>query len=165
MAIGSANIITRDIWGEFVHAGTAESKQLKETSIAKVFALLMVIAALVFVIAIPLPYVIQFQLLGGIWVIQTLPAVGLSLFMRRWLSGGSLLVGWAVGMIVGTWMVASLGFASSVYPLHLFGITIPCYIALASGVLNLIVAMALTPVFRIAEAGLDQTVEADYAAE
>lgn len=165
MAIGSANIITRDIWGEFVHSGTAESRQMTETTIAKAFALLMVVAALIFVIAIPLRYVIQFQLLGGIWVIQTLPAVALSLFMRRWLSGGSLFIGWLVGIVVGTWMVASLGFTASVYPLHILAVTIPCYIALVSGVLNLIVAIVLTPFFRTAEAGLDETAIADYAAE
>ena len=165
MAIGSANIITRDIWGEFVHSGTAESRQASETSIAKIFALLMVVAALVFVMAIPLQYVIQFQLLGGIWVIQTLPAVGMSLFLRRRLTAGGLLVGWLVGVVSGTWMVASLGFTASVYPLHLFGITIPCYIALSSGLLNLIISMILTPLFRASETGHDETAVADYAAE
>jgi solute:Na+ symporter, SSS family len=165
MAIGSANIITRDIWGEFVHAGTSESKQIKETTIAKVFALLMVVAALFFVIAIPLQYVVQFQLLGGIWVIQTFPAVAMSLFVRRWLTGWGVLVGWLVGMVVGTWMVASLGFTASVYPLQIFGITIPCYVAVASGILNLVVAIVLTPIFRAAEAGSDETALADYAAE
>jgi len=164
MAIGSANIITRDIWGEFVHAGTEESRQLRETSIAKIFALLMVVAALVFVIAIPLQYVVQFQLLGGIWVVQTFPAVALSLFARRWLTGWGLFIGWLVGLLTGTWMVASLGFTASVYPLHLFGITIPCYIAFASGLLNLVVALVLTPLFRNAEAGADETELADYAA-
>ena len=165
MAIGSANIITRDIWGEFVHSGTEEAKYLKETSIAKVFALLMVVAALIFVIAIPLQYVIQFQLLGGIWVIQTFPSVAMSLFVRRWLTGRGLFVGWLVGMVTGTWMVASLGFTASVYPLHIFGITIPCYIALASGILNLVVALILTPFFKAAEVGLDETAIADYAAQ
>ena len=165
MAIGSANIIARDIWGEFVHSGTEELKQIKETSIAKIFALLMVAAALVFVIAIPLQYIIQFQLLGGIWVIQTFPSVAMSLFVRRWLTGRGLLVGWVVGMATGTWMVASLGFTASVYPLHIFGITIPCYIALASGILNLVVAVVLTPFFKAAEVGLDETAVADYAAQ
>jgi SSS family solute:Na+ symporter len=165
MAIGSANIITRDIWGEFVHSGSDELRQNRETSIAKIFALLMVAAALIFVVAIPLQYVIQFQLLGGIWVIQTFPAVALSLFARSWLTGWSLLVGWLVGMVVGTWMVASLGFAGSVFPIHIFGITIPCYIALASGALNLLVAVALAPLFRAAEVGADETLAADYAAE
>jgi SSS family solute:Na+ symporter len=165
MAIGSANIITRDIWGEFVHSGTAEARQIKETSIAKVFALLMVGAALIFVIAIPLQYVIQFQLLGGIWVIQTFPSVAMSLFVRQWLTGRGLFVGWLVGMVTGTWMVASLGFTASVYPLHIFGVTIPCYIALASGILNLVVALVLTPFFKAAEAGMDQTAVADYAAQ
>jgi SSS family solute:Na+ symporter len=37
--------------------------------------------ALVFIIFVPLQYAIQLQLLGGIWIIQTLPSV-LSAFTR-----------------------------------------------------------------------------------
>ena len=45
---------------------------------------------------------INFQLLGGIWILQTLPAIVLGLY-TRWLHRWALLAGWAVGMVYGTW--------------------------------------------------------------
>ena len=81
-------------------------------------------------------YAIQLQLLGGIWIIQTLPAVLMGLY-TRWLNPWALLAGWASGIAAGTAMAASLDFKGSIYALHLFGVTIPCYAALSSLVLNL----------------------------
>ncbi|MBU6437498.1 MAG: sodium:solute symporter, partial [Betaproteobacteria bacterium] len=94
---------------------------------------------LLFVVGVPSQYAIQLQLLGGIWIIQTLPAVVLGLYLR-WLEPKSLLLGWAVGIGWGTWAAWSLHFAGSVYPLHVGGITVPGYIALYAVVLNGVVA-------------------------
>jgi SSS family solute:Na+ symporter len=44
-------------------------------------------------------------------------------------------------------MAATQGFATSIYPLAIFGITLPGYAALYSVVLNLLVVFALSPVF------------------
>ncbi|MDQ0753929.1 hypothetical protein QF034_008160 [Streptomyces africanus] len=41
------------------------------------------------------------QLLGGIWILQTFPALVGGLF-TRWFHRSALLAGWAVGMIYGT---------------------------------------------------------------
>ncbi len=65
----------------------------------------------------PTEYAIELQLLGGVWIIQTLPAVVLGLF-TRWFHGRALTAGWLAGMIAGTAMVASLHFTSSTYALH-----------------------------------------------
>jgi len=62
-----------------------------------------------------------------------------------------------MGIVVGTAMVASLGFSTSVFPIVIDGLTIPCYAALASLVVNLIVTVVLTWLFNIARATLVAT--------
>ena len=57
--------------------------------------------ALVFVLSLDKQNAINFQLLGGIWILQTFPAIVFSLY-TRWFHRWALLVGWAVGMVYGT---------------------------------------------------------------
>jgi len=47
------------------------------------------------IIFLPHEYAIQMQLLGGIWIIHTFPAVIFGLY-TRWLNSKALLIGWAV---------------------------------------------------------------------
>lgn len=65
------------------------------------------VGALAFILFLPKKYAIQLQLLGGAWIIQTLPAVVLGLY-TRWLHRHALLIGWMVGIVAGTAIVASL---------------------------------------------------------
>jgi solute:Na+ symporter, SSS family len=58
-----------------------------------------------------------------------------------------LLLGWAAGTAIGTYMAAMQDFTSSVYPLQVGNLTIPGYAALYSVLANFLVAAALTPVF------------------
>jgi SSS family solute:Na+ symporter len=112
---------------------------------------------------LPMDYAIQLQLLGGVWIIQTVPAVVGGLF-TRWFYGSALTLGWLAGMASGTAMVASLKFATSTYPLKLGGVTIPGYAALYSLILNLLVATVITIALRAT--GIrqppDQTSPEDY---
>ena len=61
-------------------------------------------------------------------------------------------------------MAASVNFAP-VYPLHIFGTTVPCYIALASLVVNVVVAVVLSLVLNAVSSDRhkDVTVAGDYA--
>ncbi len=61
---------------------------------------------MVFILFVPTQYAIQLQLLGGIWIIQTLPSVMLGAY-TRWFNSWALLVGWAVGTFAGTAMAVS----------------------------------------------------------
>jgi solute:Na+ symporter, SSS family len=79
--------------------------------------------ALVFIIFVPTQYAIYLQLLGGIWTIQTLPAVILGAY-TRWFNDLALLVGWTVGIVVGTAMAAAVKLTPT-YPLQLAGYTFP----------------------------------------
>jgi solute:Na+ symporter, SSS family len=92
-----------------------------------------------------------------------LPAVLIGLY-TRWFNDWALLIGWLVGTVVGTWMAAVMNFTAT-YPLALAGWIFPGYAALYSVILNLVVAVVLTPVFNlIASKASDQTVAADYHA-
>jgi len=104
------------------------------------------VGAVAFILAIPQDYAIQLQLLGGIWMIQLLPPIVLGLYTRGF-NPITLLLGWIAGTAIGTYMAATQGFASSVYPLAIFGVTVPGYAALYSVVINLIVAVVLSPLF------------------
>src|SRR5262249_14184666 len=122
----------------------------QESNIAKLTSLVVKFGALIFIIFLPIPYAINLQLLGGVWIIQTLPAIVIGLY-TRWLHRWALLIGWAVGMIAGTAMAVSVGFAS-IYPLQIAGSTIPGYAALYAFILNMVVSVVLTYVFNAASA-------------
>jgi SSS family solute:Na+ symporter len=160
MSIAAANLFTRNIYREFFH-GAASDRQ--EAQMAKWASLVVKLGALVFILFVPTQYAIQLQLLGGIWIIQTLPSVIVSLY-TRWLNAWALLVGWAAGTVVGTWLSASVNIGA-VYPFQIGGFTFPCYIALATVVLNLLIAVGLTPVFNAIAAKKpdDETLASDYA--
>lgn len=144
MSIAVANLFTRNVYKEFIAPDcTAEA----EARMAKIVSLVAKIGALVFVLELEQRLAIQLQLLGGIWIIQTLPAIFFGLY-TRWFDPRALLAGWAVGIGTGTWMAWSLAFKTSTWPLTLFGVTMPGYAALYTVILNLAVAAVLTLVFR-----------------
>ncbi len=160
MSIACANLFTRNIWREYVSPGASAER---ECQVAKIVSLVVKLGALFFIIFLPQQYAIQLQLLGGIWIIQTLPSVIIGLYTRR-LHPYALLAGWACGLIAGTAMAASLDFKSSTYVLHLFGLAVPCYAALSSLLLNIAVSAALSVVFNMFGAVRhDETAAEDYA--
>jgi SSS family solute:Na+ symporter len=161
MSIACANIFTRNIYREFLNPSASDAQ---ESQVAKIVSLVVKAGALVFIIFVPVPYAIQFQLLGGIWMIQTLPAVIVGLY-TRFLNGYALLAGWLVGTALGTWMAYTLDFKGAVYAINVMGLTIPGYAALYSVIANLVVAIVLSPVFNAlaSDRHKDATVREDYA--
>jgi len=160
MAIACGNLFTRNIYKDFINPNCTPQA---EARMAKFIAFAAKLGALFFVLEMQTAYAIQLQLLGGIWICQTVPAVLLALYVR--LDPRALLAGWATGVGLGTWMVASLAFKSSTYPLHIFGLTIPCYAAVSALLANLAVSWVLTLILRATVGGeeKDETVAADYA--
>jgi SSS family solute:Na+ symporter len=141
MSIACANLFTRNLYKEFLRPDCSEAD---EARIAKIISLVVKIGAVVFILAIPQAYAIQLQLLGGIWIIQLLPPILLGLYTRAF-NALALLIGWAAGTAIGTYMAATQGFTSSVYPLEIFGVTVPGYAALYSVLINLLICAALSP--------------------
>ncbi len=159
MAIASGNLFTRNIYKAFI-APDCSDKQ--EARAAKLASLAVKLFALAFVLVFPTKAAIQLQLLGGVWICQTLPSVLLALY-TRWFHPAGLLAGWLAGTISGSIMAWQLGLASNVYPLHLFGVTIPAYAAVLALLFNIVVTVLVTLVMNaVSPDKTDETVPSDY---
>ena len=163
MSIAAANLFTRNIYRQFVRPDCSAQQ---EAAIAKVVSLVVKLGALFFVVGIPLQFSIYLQLLGGIWILQTVPAVVAGLY-TRWFHRTGLVLGWLVGMVVGTWMAGTTHFSSSVYALHLGGAAVGGYAGMWALIVNLVVAVVLTVVLHALKvsAGRDETTAAEYLME
>ena len=141
MSIATANLFTRNIYGELLHRSffSAAMTGGQEAATAKLISLAIKLGALAFVLLVRAQFAIELQLLGGVWILQVLPAVVGGLF-SRFFHGPGLLWGWLAGMAAGTAMTASLGLRSSIFPLHFGGHVYGVYAALPALVLNLAVA-------------------------
>jgi SSS family solute:Na+ symporter len=159
MSIAAANLFTRNIYKEYLRP---EASHADEARVAKIMSLVVKLGALAFILFVPTQYAINLQLLGGVWIIQTLPTVIIGLY-TRWLHRWALAGGWLLGMGLGTWMAVSQQFKPA-YPLHLGGYTVPGYTALYAVILNLAVAVALTLLLRAmkVDGGADSTSPTDY---
>ncbi|WP_235609269.1 SLC5/6 family protein, partial [Frankia casuarinae] len=157
MSVAVAMLFVRNVYVEYFHPTATPKHQVR---VARGVSLVTKIGAFAFVLGLRDQDAIDLQLLGGVWILQTFPAVGIGLF-STWLHRGALLAGWAVGMAAGTCLVTS-GEFSAVVNLHLFGASVPLYTALLALGLNLAVATALTPVLhRVGVARSSRTSQVD----
>ena len=162
MSIAAANLYTRNIHREFINK-TPTDRQ--EAQMAKWVSLIVKAGALAFIVFVPTQYAIQLQLLGGIWIIQTLPTVMFGAY-TRWFNAWALLLGWAAGTLLGTMMAVHVGLKPT-FPLEVAGYTLPGYTALYTLILNLVLAVILTPLLNALgsrQLAVDETAAADYQA-
>jgi SSS family solute:Na+ symporter len=162
MSIAAANLYTRNIHREFINKNPTDKQ---EAQMAKWVSLVVKGGALIFILFVPTKYAIELQLLGGIWIIQTLPSVMLGAY-TRWFNSWALLAGWAAGTATGTAMAIATKLTPT-FPLSLAGHTFPGYTAVYTVILNLGIAIVLTPVFNsmsARRAPVDATSAADYYA-
>jgi SSS family solute:Na+ symporter len=130
-------------------------------------SLLVKFGAPAFVLALSNQFAINLQLLGSVWILQTLPAIVIGLYtgwMHRW----ALFAGWAAGMVWGTWLAYGVASPTQEHfggPLMDFpGTDTRVYIGLVALLLNLLVAVVLTVLFRVmkVDGGVDRTRPSDY---
>ena len=168
ISIAAANLFTRNIYRDFLRPDATPAQEAK---VSKLVSLLVKVGALMFVFFLDKQNAINFQLLGGIWILQTFPAIVFGLY-TRWFHRWALLTGWAVGMVYGTitaYNVISpltgkpLGGSVAAIP----GIGQSGYIALTALIVNIVVTTVLTLVLRAvkAPAGADVTTAEDYRAD
>jgi SSS family solute:Na+ symporter len=159
MSIAAANLYTRNIYREFINKSPTDKQ---ESQIAKRVSLIVKFGAFVFILFVPTQYAIQLQLLGGIWIIQTLPSVMVGAY-TRWFNSWALLAGWAVGTVAGTAMAVATKLTPT-FPFVVGKYTFPGYTAVYTVVLNLAVAIILTPLLNVMGAtnSPDETLAGDY---
>jgi solute:Na+ symporter, SSS family len=87
--------------GEVARGGPASDKEARYSKYA---SFSMKFLAVGFIRIVPATFVINFQLAGGVWILQTLPAVLLATFVP-WLDRRAVLAGWAAGMAWGTYVL------------------------------------------------------------
>lgn len=146
MSIGAANLFTRNLWKPLVNSAITPAQ---EAGTAKLVSLLVKFGALAFVVFLPTKFAIDLQLLGGVWVLQTFPAIVFSLYTRS-LKLPALFAGWLAGIVCGT----SLAFIQDLKPifaLNIAGNTYPIYIGLIALAVNLALMFAISAMMSAAQ--------------
>ena len=168
MSIAAANTFTRNVYKEWLKKDATPAQEAK---VSKLASLVVKAFALIFVLTLDRQNAINFQLLGGIWILQTFPAIVFSLY-TRWFHRWGLLAGWAVGITYGTWQayqvinpVTGEHFGGSLAEIPAIGDL--GYIAMTAFALNLLVTVLVTLALNAAKVsnGRDATVPGDYFAD
>ncbi|MEU5162820.1 sodium:solute symporter [Streptomyces sp. NPDC020875] len=142
MSVAAATLFVRNVYVARIQPTATPKHQVR---IARTVSLTAKAGAVAFVFGLRDQAAVNLQLLGGVWILQILPAVVLGLYARR-PRPGPLLAGWAAGMAFGTLAVVREGF-SSVIPLPAIlpgtgGAPPEVYAGLAALVLNAAVTAA-----------------------
>jgi solute:Na+ symporter, SSS family len=145
MSIGAANLFTRNVWKSYVNPDISHAG---EASVAKISSLVVKLGALAFTIFLPTQYALDLQLLGGLWILQTFPALVFGLF-TRWFRACGLLAGWAAGTIWGTWTAWGNGL-KPLATLNLGGASYVFYVGLGALILNIAIAAIVTVILNLA---------------
>jgi SSS family solute:Na+ symporter len=178
MSIAAANLWTRNVYKAYLKRDATPAQEAQQSKWA---SLLVKFGALIFVLFVATQFALDLQLLGGVWILQTFPAIVVGLY-TGWFHRHALIIGWAVGMVYGTWTAwnnPKIGDPGSHFgsPLDPF-LSVPwsatflpfetlVYIGFTAFLLNLIVTVVLSAAFRALKVptGVDQTSPADYHAD
>jgi SSS family solute:Na+ symporter len=139
MSIGAANLFTRNVWKSYVNPGITHAG---EASVAKITSLVVKVGALAFILFLPTQYALDLQLLGGLWILQTLPALVFGLY-TRWFRAEGLLLGWAAGIGWGSWTAWSNGL-KPLASIAFGGANHTFYVGLGALLLNIVVAAVIS---------------------
>src|SRR3954451_19729893 len=141
MSIGAANLFTRNVWRSYLDQGISHAG---EAAVAKIASLVVKLGALAFILFLPTQYALDLQLLGGLWILQIFPSLVFGLF-TRWFRAEALLLGWAAGIVWGSWTAWSNGL-KPLATIDLGGVSYSFYVGLGALLLNLVVAAVATAI-------------------
>jgi len=179
MSIAAANLWTRNIYKEYLHR---DATPRQEATQAKWASLVVKFGAVAFILFVDPQFSIDLQLIGGVIILQTLPAVAIALY-TRWLHSIALIAGWVVGLAWGLFLLWTIpnpatgrehfgGSALtlsqlSVFGWHPFNSTLQIYVGIVALAANLLVAVVVTLVLRATRVreGRDTTIGRDYHAD
>ena len=180
MSIAAANLWTRNIYKEYLNKDATPKQEARSSKLA---SLVVKVGALFAILAIDPQFSIDLQLIGGVVMLQTLPAVALQLY-TRFFHSKALIAGWAVGMAFGLWSLYQIPqrafgadgtvtivrehFGGSAFPLSALGFDTrtTIYAGMLAIAANLVVAVVGTYLLRgRVEDGEDTTKPSHYTAE
>ncbi|MEQ0559468.1 sodium:solute symporter family protein [Amycolatopsis sp. NEAU-NG30] len=180
MSIAAANLWTRNIYKEYIRKNATPQEEAKQ---AKLASLVVKLGAVAVIILIDPQFSIDLQLIGGVLILQTLPAVALALY-TRWFHRWGLIAGWIVGIGWGLIMLYGIPnpangkkhFGGSALPLnnmsifgwHPFaGSQVQIYVGFVALIGNLVAAVVVTLIARQLKVfnGTDDTNPEDYHAD
>jgi SSS family solute:Na+ symporter len=139
MSIGAANLFTRNFWKAYVDPMATPAQ---EARVAKITSSVVKVGALGCILFLPLQFALDLQLLGGIWIMQTFPAVVFGLF-TNFFKAPALLLGWMAGFGFGTYAFFVL---DRFNPAHEVVTGYPIYTGLLAFAANVVVALVLSAV-------------------
>ncbi|NKE55551.1 sodium:solute symporter [Lentzea sp. PSKA42] len=177
MSIAAANLWTRNVYKEYLKKNATPAEEAKQ---AKLASLVVKFGAVAFIVFIDPQFSIDLQLIGGVIILQTLPAVAIALY-TRWFHVWGLVAGWFAGMAYGMYLLYLIPSADgsrkhfgssalSLEKLSLFGwnpfegVKMTIYVGVPALMMNLIVAVVVTLIAKRAKVfnGTDQTDPSDY---
>jgi SSS family solute:Na+ symporter len=180
MSIAAANLWTRNIYKEYIRKNATPAEEAKQ---AKLASLVVKLGAVAVIILIDPQFSIDLQLIGGVLILQTLPAVALALY-TRWFHRWGLIAGWVVGIGWGLIMLygipnpangkqhfggSALALGNmSIFGWHPFsGSQVQIYVGFVALIANLVVAAIVTVIARQMKVfnGTDDTNAEDYHAD
>ncbi len=180
MSIAAANLWTRNIYKEYLNPDATPKQEARSSKLA---SLVVKVGALAAILTLDPQFSIDLQLIGGVIILQTLPAVAIGLY-TRWFHSRALIAGWAVGIAVAFWTLYEVPqkvfgadgqvtivkehFGGSGFALSKLGFdtTATIWAGILATAANLVVAVIATLVLRgrVAD-GEDTTLPGDYTAE
>ncbi len=143
MSIGAANLFTRNFWKAYINPKVSLAA---EARVAKFSSLSVKAGALMVSLFLPAQFTLDLQLLGGVWILQTFPALVFGLY-TGWFRAGALIAGWAAGFATGSWLV----FANNFKPLqtvYLGAASVTAYSGLLALAINILAAALISAILR-----------------
>ena len=179
MSIAAANLWTRNVYKEYIRRGATPRDEARQ---AKFASLVVKVGAVLFIVAVDPQFAVDLQLIGGVIILMTLPAVAIALY-TRWFHRWALIAGWAAGMAWGMYLLYQIpnpsngkqhfgGSALALDKLSFFGWApwdgsrVQIYVGFVALILNIVVCVVATFVLRAigTPEGRDHTTGADYHA-
>jgi solute:Na+ symporter, SSS family len=179
MSIAAANLFTRNIYREYFRP---DASSREETYVSKATSLTVKFGALLVILLLNTQFAIDLQLIGGVVIMQTLPAVAIGLY-TNWFHRWALAAGIGAGLVTGLAMLYQVPkyggadghvvvrehFGGSAWPLSHLGIDshASIYVGIVALLVNLVVTVLATPLLRKAGLpdGQDVTSDHDYVAD
>ena len=172
MSIAAANLFTRNIYREYLKP---DATHAEEARMSRLVSLAVKAGAVAVILLLDTQFSIDLQLIGGVIIVQTLPAIVIGLYSRAAHAWG-LLAGLVAGLASGLYMLYETPnlvtgkehFGGAQYALSHFGLDTKTtlYTGLIAIVINLVVTFVVSALVRLSGHELpDQTSPSDYTLE